>query len=265
MILDAVHALPGPIFMVLVFAVVVAYTLGGLFLFRRLRPDAPGRHDNDVAGAVSNLVGVVFAVLMAFIAVTVWQEFNQADAATGREASAASDVYRQAFAYPEPLRSRVKDGIQAYVETVITEEWPLLAKGRLSDRAWALLEGVQADMLRFEPRTEGERVVHREQIHDINVVLDERRARLRAATQGLSPQMWMVLIAGSAITLALTWFFEVTSLRVHALMTSGLAVAIALVLYLIGALDYPFGGDIAVGPDAFVQVRENIKRVDAIR
>jgi hypothetical protein len=35
----------------------------------------------------------------------------------------------------------VKDGIRAYVETVIGEEWPLLAKGRLSDRAWGAPRG----------------------------------------------------------------------------------------------------------------------------
>jgi hypothetical protein len=149
------------------------------------------------------------------------------------------------------------------VDIVIAEEWPLLIRGRLSDRAWRVIEAVHADILDFEPVTEAHRVVHREQLHDVNTVLDERRARLRAATQGMSPQMWMVLIAGSGITLGLTWFFGATSFTVHAIMTGGLAVSIALVLYLIGAQDYPFSGDISISPNAFVQVRENISHVDA--
>jgi hypothetical protein len=41
---------------------------------------------------------------------------------------------------------------------------------------------------------------------------------------------------------------------VHLLMVAALALIISLVLFTVAALDYPFQGDIRVGPDAFEQV-----------
>jgi hypothetical protein len=41
---------------------------------------------------------------------------------------------------------------------------------------------------------------------------------------------------------------------VHVLMVASLTLIIALVLFTVAALDYPFKGDIHIGPDAFEQV-----------
>jgi hypothetical protein len=43
-------------------------------------------------------------------------------------------------------------------------------------------------------------------------------------------------------------------------MVAALALTIALVLFTVGALDYPFKGDIRVRPDAFLSVLERFER-----
>jgi len=44
-------------------------------------------------------------------------------------------------------------------------------------------------------------------------------------------------------------------------MTGILGASIGLVIFLIVAMDYPFRGDIGIKPDAFHQIRDNIRRV----
>lgn len=61
---------------------------------------------------------------------------------------------------------------------------------------------------------------------------------------------------GGALVVGFTYLFGLRSTRVHTLMVAALALTIALVLFTIGALDYPFRGDERVGPDAFQSVLE---------
>jgi hypothetical protein len=56
-----------------------------------------------------------------------------------------------------------------------------------------------------------------------------------------------------------TYLFGLRSTTVHTLMVAALALTIALVLFIVGALDYPFRGDVRVGPDAFESVLERFE------
>lgn len=61
------------------------------------------------------------------------------------------------------------------------------------------------------------------------------------------------------IVVGFTYLFDLRSTAAHMLMVAALALTIGLVLFTIGALDYPFSGDIRVGPDAFNSVIERME------
>ena len=51
------------------------------------------RTNNEVAGFKFATVGVLYAVLLAFAVVVVWEKFNQADSDVAKEAGAAATVF----------------------------------------------------------------------------------------------------------------------------------------------------------------------------
>ena len=263
MVVDIVYGMPSWILALVSICVVTAYALGGLLLVQRFVPAERRRPHNDLAGPVSGLVGVVFAVLIAFIAIAVWEQFGQASTLVLRESNAAGDVWRLAYGYPEPLRTQVRDGVRRYLETVIKEESPQQAKGKTDGRTWRIFEDVHRAMLRFEPTTRGQEIIHTEQLRDMNTIMDQRRSRLQAAREGISPQVWMVVIAGCALMIALMWFFGAESFAARMGMTVCLSISIGLVIFLIAALDYPFRGDMGIGPEAFEEVLVNLDRLAA--
>ena len=50
------------------------------------------RRHNDVAAAIFSVIGVTFAVLLAFVAMLAWEGFNKAKAAAYAEAAVVLDV-----------------------------------------------------------------------------------------------------------------------------------------------------------------------------
>jgi hypothetical protein len=60
------------------------------------------RRHNDVAAAIFSVVGVTFAVLLAFVAMLAWDGFNKAKAAAYAEAAAVLDVHNVAVGLAGP-------------------------------------------------------------------------------------------------------------------------------------------------------------------
>jgi hypothetical protein len=98
------------------------------------------RRHNDVAAAIFSVVGVTFAVLLAFVAMLAWEGFNRAKAAAYAEAAAVLDVYNAAIGLTGPQASQMPDAVIGYLETVVRVEWPAQAEGQIVDRGKAFLE-----------------------------------------------------------------------------------------------------------------------------
>ena len=97
------------------------------------------RRHNDAAAAIFSVVGVTFAVLLAFVAMLAWDGFNKAKAAAYTEAATILDVHNASVGLAGPETSQIRDAIIGYLETVVRVEWPAQAEGQILDRGKAYL------------------------------------------------------------------------------------------------------------------------------
>src|SRR5215471_2720754 len=77
-------------------------------------------------------LGILFALLVGFIAVEVWGNFDKAKAAVATEASALRAVVLLAGAFPEEQKARVHALINRHIEEAVTSEWPAMAQQRVT-------------------------------------------------------------------------------------------------------------------------------------
>ena len=91
-------------------------------------------------------LGILFALLVGFIAVEVWNNYDKAKIAVVSEASALRAVVLLAETFPEEQKTRIHALIDRHIEDAINKEWPAMAQQRatLSTlRANALIEALQ--------------------------------------------------------------------------------------------------------------------------
>ena len=65
---------------------------------------------------------------------------------------------------------------------------------------------------------------------------------------------------GAVLNIALTWFFDMRSHRMHVWMTIMFSGFLGLMIFLLADMDYPFRGEISVGPEAFELVYEQLMK-----
>lgn len=227
----------------------VVSTLVAGYLVARFTPGDIRLAHNDRAGFILAVIGVVYAVLLAFVAIGTWERFNQAEARSYEESEALATVYRDAESFPDaaPLRAMLR----AYVRSVIDDEWPRMRRGQRGTASNALLEAADLYVRHLPVGSAAAQDVHGQMLSAMDTALADRETRLTIDFIGINSIMWVVLVAGAYITVAFTYLFGFERTVMQQLMIGGLSLTIGLVLFLVVGLDYPFRGSIAVGPDAF--------------
>jgi fumarate reductase subunit D len=231
----------------------------GLVVVQRLVPPDRREEHNDVAGFIFAVLGVAYAVLLAFVVIAVWQAYETAQTNVEREAQELAGVYFLASRFPEPERTRVQDLARTYARVVVEEEWPMMERGQTSPRADSLLRQLRSKLLEFDPRTEGGQVRYGQVLYERGLTYfhdaaDARRLRLLEVREGIPNLLWVVLVIGGVITVSFTYLFGLKSNRTHALMVAALTLLICGILFTIGEFDNPFSGVVEIRPDAFREV-----------
>jgi Protein of unknown function (DUF4239) len=217
------------------------------------------RRHNDAAAAIFSVIGVTFAVLLAFVAMLAWEGFNRAKAASYAEAARALDVYNAAIGFGDPEMSSMRDGIIGYLETVVRVEWPAQAEGQTVDRGRAYLEKLNRVAIGLKSTGLSDGNLHAQLLQSLSQLWDARQQRLLAAETTIPAVVWVVTLVGGGLTIAFGSFLGVPSLGMHLAMSATLAISGALVLILIIALSNPFRGDFRVSTLPFDRVLAQIE------
>lgn len=252
--------IPSVLLGLIMVAIASTFSTVGILLVRRYVGFDKLRDHNDVAGPIFGTLGVLYAVLLAFVVIVSWENYDRAHMDVVAEANNYANIYRNASGFGEEFRTEIRERMDSYLQTVIDEEWPLLARGgrspevqRLADEFWQLVG-------QYEPKTEGEKIFLGECVSQMNEAGEYRRQRLVDAQTGIHPLLWFVLLTGGFITVAFTFFFGAKNVVVQLVMTNMLAVVIALILLTTLELDHPFSGDVALRAEPFKQVLLFIRR-----
>jgi hypothetical protein len=244
---------------IVVVVAAIAVALHAMFQ-RRFTPEVLRRH-NDVAGFLFSAVGVIYAVVLGFVVVVVWEKYDATVANVESEVAATADLYRAVDAYPEPLRPQIRSGLASYVDDMISKEWPLMSQDVNVNPDVQLLERIADQVGTFVPKTESES--NAQQAADAQVVrlFDARRERLVHAAPSVPAVLWFALGAGALAMLTFTFLFGSENRPAQLVMTAILAGLIAILFVVIDEFDGPFSGSVSISDDGWVALQQHIKQI----
>jgi len=122
---------------------------------------------------------------------------------------------------------------------------------KMQEELWNLYGG-------FQPKNETQKIFLTESVHKMNQASEMRRQRIIYASAGINPLLYFALIVGSFITIAFTMLFGTENIIPHLIMVSLLAAMIAITLFTVIAMDYPFTGNISIKPDVFINMLSSL-------
>ena len=211
--------------------------------------------NNDIAGFKFATVGVLYAVLLAFAIIVVWQKFNDAETNVVQEAGAATTIYRLSQGIGERPGVDIRNSVTNYLKVAIAADWPAMQRGAAgSQAARQALNAIYETLLASDVGQRAGNPVMSELLYQLDLMTQARRARLIAAEGTVPDLLWLVLVGGAVVTVVFTFFFGTRNLRAQIMMTGLLALLISSELLIVVAIDRPFTGTVKVEPTALALV-----------
>lgn len=224
-----------------------------LLLVRPWVRRAAANHEewDRVLGYAMSSYGLFYGILLALIAVSVYENFERVDVIVLDEVSSLGALYRGMSGYPEGLATELQEHLRQYTLSVVTEDWPLQEQGIIPSEGNARVDHIQALLLSFEPASIGQQTLHNQVLSEFFEFLEARRARLDETDLALPTVMWVVLGIGAVINATMLALVEARNLRVHLIMSGIIAVFVSMLVFVTASMDHPYSGYVSISPEAF--------------
>ena len=216
-------------------------------LVRRTAPPEWLRRNNEVGGMKYQAVSAIYAVLIGFVVVAVWERFHEAEGHVTTEATAWTTLNRLSVGLPAEAAGSVREAILAYLDLTIQQEWPAMARREAPPEVGTALTEVTRRYLAIADDSHRTQTVISKSIDLLAEISQARRARLGAMAGSVPRILWFSLLAGSVIMVTFSFFLGSENRIGQAVMTAMVAFTVTSLLFVAVLLDQPFAGPASIG------------------
>jgi hypothetical protein len=200
-------------------------------------------------------MGILYALLVAFLASQVWADQQRAHDAVNREASALRAVVLLSARFQEPIEQQLRELVRRQIQETTTVEWPAMANQNIElTRPPAALVGALSLALAQTPQHEGQAVAQRETVHALQEALDARRQRIIISRSTINWVKWWGLILEAILTLLAIGMVHSDNRSTAGVAMGIFATAAAVAALMVASHARPFTGEVSVGADVLRQV-----------
>jgi hypothetical protein len=238
--------------LLLILLTVIVSVIATILGRRALGLDTRRQH-HEVGNPVYLQIGVVFAVLLAFVFNEVFGEYNAAAQAINGECGALHGAALLAHQLPNGNGRGVEQAILNYSKVVISDEWPALQHREASSNAVAAFKAIvdAAGNLNIGQPNDG--AIQGQILSLLAQAHAFRETRIFQANQGLPIIIWLVLSFYGLVLVVFVLIAGVESRIGHLFFTAIFATSVVLVFVLVRMLDYPFEGALTLSNEDFVR------------
>jgi hypothetical protein len=200
-------------------------------------------------------MGILFALIVGFLAVGVWGNVDRAQEAVDNEASALRSVVILSDGLPQDSGDRLRALISRQIATAVHDDWPAMQEQRATLSATPVaLAGALELALGLKPQDAGDTVIRSELVASIEDAFDARRQRIIVSESSINAVKWVGLLALAALTLIGIAIVHSGNRAAARISLAVFSIAVAVVVTMLVAQQQPFSGQLGIDPDVLEQV-----------
>jgi hypothetical protein len=242
--------------MALIVAVAVALLVGVTwFAMMRLATGERANAMQSVSPGLLPPLGIVFALIVGFLAAGVWGDSDKAKDSVSSEASALRGVVLLSRELPADTGAQLRVLVRRHIDDAVHREWPAMAKQHANLAAIPVPLAQALDLaVAFKPSAPGQVDAQRELVSALENALDARRQRIIVSGSRVNAVKWLGLFALAVVMLIAIASVHSANRKTAALAMTLFGAAIAVVVVMLLAQDRPFTGQLGQKPDLLEQV-----------
>jgi len=235
-----------------VFVIVVIPAAALLLLtivFKRYTDRHQDERNIDVIGFKFAAVSTIYAVVLGFATIAVWDRYTEAEIAVVDEANAIVAIVR-ITQFDHELTHQIQDRAVDYLSKVRNLDWPAMSELRESDEVTDSLNNLYGSIIAASMDSQINTNISSALLGEAKIVSKSRRIRINRSLGVVPDVMWIALFGGAVAMFCFLFLFQTRDLKSQLILVALFSSMILLPLDVIIGLNYPFAGSISVGTNA---------------
>jgi hypothetical protein len=210
-------------------------------------------HEAEGLGVLIQLVGDIYAVLLAFMIFVIWGQFTDVENCVIRECDSVDDLLRFSAYLNADDAATLRRAVTAYTRQVLNVEWLTLGDGQKDDQAEKLFLRVVNSVIEAAPKKEAEQAMRLRLIDMAQRTSQCRDERVAKSLTRIPPTLagLVNLIAGVLLSLIFVYPFHHWAVGVSCFIL--VAVVLFLANFVLMDTDNPLKGTFNVSPEPFAR------------
>lgn len=248
MLLNKLVHLPVWLFVLIIALITVFVAQLGLYLKYKYFPKVQvSGEDNQSANILIRLVSTLLTVMLAFMVISIWKDYDTQRTNTEQEACVLGNLYRDARGTQPFVEADLQALVRNYTQTVVEDGWPKMQNGQESREAWRSFNNLYGYVIRIKPENKKEEIIYARLINHLNQLATYRRLRhLRNMVPSMPDFMTGIIIIASFVNVVFSYLLKVNNQKMHHLMVGMGGLMLGLAFSLILLLNHPYRGSTMV-------------------
>ena len=197
------------------------------------------------------LVGGIYAVLLAFVIFVIWGQFTEVENCVMRECTALDEILRFSRYLDADSAGRIRHALSTYSAHVLRHEWDSLGEGRIDQQADQMFVRLVASVVETVPRADEHKLIHARLVDMVQEAAQRRDERVAKSLTRIPPTL-----SALVKTIALMVFFLVFVYPFHTFLAGAWGLLLVSILLFLANLvmvdtDNPLKGIWNVSPAPF--------------
>ena len=232
--------------------------IGVLSLLRKRFPSpVTAQEQNTLLGPFSFVI-TLYAFLLGFIVVNLWQTFDQADRNVAKEAETIGIPYMLLGELPGS--AHVRQLLVDYLVSVVQDEWPSMNDGKVSLKTEDIYVRIWFEARALSPVTAKEVALYTKLLDQMGDFTRHRRDRILIINGSLPPIFWWSIGFGGILLLTGIYYLGIGNFRNQVVMDMVVIGMLFITLYLAVEFNGPFQGDLRISSRPFEYIAAKIQQ-----
>lgn len=252
------NVLPAWTVCVIFIIAVVGLSQLGLTLFNKWQRRSNIISGNEVAGIMFGAISLIYSLILAFVIVAVWEDYEDLEKNIQAEADNMNSIITHTSTMPDSVRKPVYEALYTYCQRVTENEWHMESDS-LNNQSSAI-PCLRLMLLTKSPENDLQQRVFEVIDANLSQITELRRNRLTHNHSQIPGLVWLILQSGTVILIVFSYFFQVQSGKLKRIYLSFLSGCLAMCLFLVSALDHPFNKYMQLSKAPYIEIQQLLKK-----
>jgi hypothetical protein len=211
--------------------------------------------------AMLAILATLVSVLLGLLVSSADDQYRSLEVSVNSEATCIGEIFRLARGLPPAAAHVLQDLCIDYCDKVVSDEWPAMKRGQMSDSVNQVFENISDAIVQFHPVSVEQESLQSTLLSASSAIGQNRALRIVASRSSWTRRLFPLILTCAVVVLVSSYLYVGRgSWLLHSVLVALVAITLGTNIGVISLMTRPFSSEWTIQPEGFILRSEAMRR-----